>query len=372
MLRGFNSNGVHMHAAQHGADLNICVCMGMSFWKRRRIAQFFPGVRPLFTNNVSAALRRASRRGGQIAVWSSREPVLLAGRAAAAGVAIVRVEDGFLRSAGLGADFVPGASITADCRGVHYDPARPSDLEVILEQTTFDTALRQRASRLIARLVARGITKYDRNTSAPLEISAPGRLRIFVPGQVENDQSVLRGSPVIRSNLELLARVRAANPYAYIVYKPHPDVEAGHRTGALTDAKALRFADRIVRGISSAAVIAGTDEVHTLTSLAGFEALMRVRKVVTYGQPFYAGWGLTTDLCPPPRRKRRLALEELVAGALILYPRYLDPVSGRACPVEDLVERLEDPTLWRPSLLVRLRRLQGALARPFRHGFGAP
>ena len=35
------------------------------------------------------------------------------------------------------------------------------------------------------------------------------------------------------------------------------------------------------------------DEVHTLTSLTGFEALLRGIEVHAYGGPFYAGWGLT-------------------------------------------------------------------------------
>ncbi len=104
------------------------------------------------------------------------------------------------------------------------------------------------------------------------------------------------------------------------------------------------------------------DEVHTMTSLAGFEALLRGLRVVVYGRPFYAGWGLTTDL-PAFDRGRRLTLDQLVAGALILYPRYLDPLTRLPCGPEILVERLEQPELWRAGPLVRMRRLQGLLSR---------
>ena len=38
--------------------------------------------------------------------------------------------------------------------------------------------------------------------------------------------------------------------------------------------------------------------METMTSLAGFEALLRGKPVTTHGQPFYAGWGLTEDICP--------------------------------------------------------------------------
>ncbi len=117
-----------------------------------------------------------------------------------------------------------------------------------------------------------------------------------------------------------------------------------------------------MQDVSTAALLAGIDEVHTMTSLAGFEALLRRRQVTVYGRPFYAGWGLTTDTLPIDRG-RRLTLEELVAGALILYPRYLDPVTRLPCGPEVIVERLDQPELWRPGLLVLARRLQGSLAR---------
>jgi capsular polysaccharide export protein len=48
---------------------------------------------------------------------------------------------------------------------------------------------------------------------------------------------------------------------------------------------------------------------------------------------------------------------------LILYPRYLDPVTRLPCGPEVIIERLDRPELWRPGLLVMARRLQGALAR---------
>jgi capsular polysaccharide export protein len=156
--------------------------------------------------------------------------------------------------------------------------------------------------------------------------------------------------------------VRAANPDAAILYKPHPDVEAGHRKGAIPDGLAGEFADNVVRNISTAALLDEVDELHTLTSLAGFEALLRHRRVVAYGRPFYSGWGLTHDIVPFSRG-RRLRLEELVAGALILYPRYIDPVTGLPCPPEIVIERLGNPKLWRPGPLVFFRRMQGLAIR---------
>ncbi len=106
------------------------------------------------------------------------------------------------------------------------------------------------------------------------------------------------------------------------------------------------------------------DAVHVLTSLTGFEALLRGLPVATHGQPFFAGWGLTEDFGPPlPRRGRRLTLPELVAGVLILYPRYLDPVTELPCSPEVLLDRFAAQLRPKTSWLVRARQLQGKLAK---------
>jgi capsular polysaccharide export protein len=344
---------------------NVAVCLGMSFWKRRQVRDFLRSSvgTPAFRRTKNAALEAALRRPrGSIAVWASRAPAGLAEAAEQKGIPLIRVEDGFVRSVGLGSDFIPAASLVLDSRGMHYDPSVQSDLEQLLAGTEFDAALIERARDLIARLVARGITKYNVGNSAlPIEWPA-GKRRILVPGQVEDDLSVRLGGEGITGNLDLLARVRTANPDAFILYKPHPDVEAGHREGKIADAVATNFADIVIRDVSTAAVLGEIDELHTLTSLAGFEALLRGRRVVVYGRPFYAGWGLTLDLTEI-ERTRRLTLEELVAGALILYPRYLDPVTRLPCKPELVIERLANPELWRPGLLVTARRLQGLLVR---------
>jgi capsular polysaccharide export protein len=348
------------------ANRRIAVCVGMSFWKRRRIAEFLASSngRPRFAKRPERAVRLAERSDGMAAVWASREPLGLRSAAAASAVPVLTVEDGFLRSVGLGADFMPAASLVIDRSGIYYDPTRPSDLEQLLTETVFDDALVERSRRLIAHLVARGITKYNiGGTVAPDLGATAGKRRILVPGQVEDDRSVALGGAGITRNLELLQLVRRANPDAFILYKPHPDVDAGHRRGAIPDETAATYADRIVRSVSSAAMLSVIDEVHTLTSLVGFEALLRGRVVVVYGQPFYAGWGLTTDHSPPPRRSRKLTIEQLVAGTLILYPRYLDPVTRLPCGPEVIIDRLSDPGLWRAGPLVTLRRLQGAVTR---------
>jgi capsular polysaccharide export protein len=341
-------------------------CVGVAFWKRTRLAAFLhDGERPPpFRRSTAAALAVAKDRA--IAGWNSRLPPGLAAlepEATTKNRHLLRMEDGFIRSRGLGSGFLPPASIIVDGQGIYYDPRQPSDLEQILAEADFDAALRARARALIDRLNERGITKYQAGgDSAPIA-APPGVRRILVPGQVADDLSVMLGGGAVRDNLALLEHVRAAQPQAWLVYKPHPDVEAGHRAGAVAEADLRRCADQVVRDGAMSSLITAVDEVHTMTSLAGFEALLRGRAVTVLGQPFYAGWGLTTDIAPLARRTRRLHIDELAAGVLILYPRYLDPLSNLPCGPELLIERLDQPELWRPSLLMRLRHLQGILNR---------
>jgi capsular polysaccharide export protein len=338
------------------ANRTIGAMTGMSFWKRRRMATFFhTGERaPPHRRTAAAALRAANGRA--VAVWSSRMPSGL-GEAG-----LLRVEDGFVRSFGLGSSFLPPCSVIADATGIYYDPSRPNDLETLLRETRFEPAILARTRRLMDRLVREGVTKYGAGVATVDLPAKDGRRRLLVPGQVADDLSVrLGGAGCVSNNEDLLARVRAANPDAMVIYKPHPDVAAGHRPGTISETVMRRHANLVVHDVPMAALIAAVDEIHTMTSLAGYEALLRGRRVVVYARPFYAGWGLTEDLVPLPRRDRRLTLEELSAGILLLYPRYLDPVTELPCAPEVLLDRLGNPAVWRESGLMRLRRLQGQL-----------
>jgi capsular polysaccharide export protein len=124
----------------------------------------------------------------------------------------------------------------------------------------------------------------------------------------------------------------------------------------------MRSCDEVVIDIAMGELLTVVDEVHALTSLTGFEALLRGKTVTCYGQPFYAGWGLTHDLMPLTRRTRRLTLDQLVAGALILYPTYVSRTTGKFTTPERALDELLDwrqqqngVPLWRKSLRLALR-----------------
>ncbi|RDD92979.1 capsular polysaccharide biosynthesis protein, partial [Paracoccus pantotrophus] len=272
----------------------------------------------------------------------------------------LRIEDGFLRSRGLGAALVPPLSLVADDLGIYYDPGRESRFERLMAEP-LPPGGGERALHLARLLVEAGITKYNLSGEPP--DLPPGR-RILVPGQVEDDASIRLGAGRERSNLALLERTRAENPNAVLVYKPHPDVEAGLRPGLVPEAELRRLADVVARNSAADALMGQVDEVWTMTSTLGFEALLRGLPVTTLGAPFYAGWGLTRDLGPvPARRQVRADLARLAHAALIAYPRYYDPVSRLPCPPEVALDRLRDPAFGAGGPTLRLlAKAQGVLA----------
>lgn len=316
--------------------------VGVTRWKRPTARAFLDGPNgaPRFFRRADKAAAEAGAASGRLVAWASRpiEPVEAAAQAAS--VAVGRLEDGFLRSVGLGAAFVGPLSLVLDERGIYYDPSRPSDLEAILAETDIPASLVERAGALRRRLVAENLTKYNVGAAAP-RIVPEGRFGVLVPGQVEDDASILKGAGAIRTNRDLLVAARARRPDAFIVYKPHPDVVAGYRRGTAADAELRTLADAVVVEGSIAALYPQCRALETMTSLSGFEALLRGLDVTTHGQPFYAGWGLTEDFAPAhPRRGRARSLDELVAAALILYPLYVDPVTGLPCGPETTLDRL--------------------------------
>jgi len=235
---------------------------------------------------------------------------------------VLRIEDGFLRSSGLGADLIKPLSLVVDDIGIYFDATRPSRLEVILKQQHLSTSELCRARQLRSRIVDQKLTKYNVGYGDWIRPESTGKI-ILIIGQVESDASIEFGSPDIQSNYELLKRVRQSNPEAYLVYKPHPDVVSNLRRKGFREEESNLWCDELIGNVDTDSLLAQIDELHTMTSLMGFEALLRGVQVVCYGLPFYAGWGLTVDKITCSRRNRELSLDELVHGALIAYPRYM-------------------------------------------------
>ena len=344
------------------ANRPIASVMGIAYWKK-------PTVTPLLWAGAKVPYNRpldSLEPASSVALWRSRLTGAGERQLQEFKGPIWEIEDGFIRSAGLGADCVPPLSIIVDPLGPHFAPDAPSELERILAEGAFTAEMLDRARALRAAIIAGGRSKYETGARGALPRPGGTRRHVLVPGQVEDDRAVTSGG-ALSSNLELLRRARErAGPSAYLIYKPHPDVLAGHRRGLIAASEMARLADHVETQSPMPALIAMVDELHVNSSLAGFEGLLRGKPVTVHGAPFYAGWGLTTDLGPvPARRTARRTLDELVAAALLVYPRYLDPETHLPCPAEIVVERLtanyRSPVNLRQTLIVTARRLQGKL-----------
>lgn len=308
---------------EHNAGYHACA--GFKRWKRAHARAFLQSTRGRteFFMDASHAVSAAQRHTGTVVSWASREPAALAQMCVAGNVPLQRMEDGFLRSVGLGSDYFRPGSLVVDDIGMYYDPSRPSRLEGLLQRAPTNEELRI-ASQLRHMLTQKDISKYNMPGGADLPAIPAGENVVLVPGQVEDDASVRLGGEGIFSNFALLQEVRRNRPDAFIIYKEHPDVVKGNRVGQLDVARAAKLVNAIVRTAPIGSVLQVCHEVHTLTSLTGFEALVRGIPVWTYGGPFYAGWGLTTDRVRFPRRWPLPSLEHLMVSALLRYPTYFD------------------------------------------------
>ena len=309
------------------------ICIGFRRWKAANLRSILAGAlaEVVFVPDAEAARALVPRPDDWLVFWSATPPAGVDALANATGAQTVRLEDGFLRSVGLGSDLIAPRSLVLDTEGIYFDPSCPSRLEVLLNAGDFSAKELADAREVREFIVTHGLTKYNLEPRQAPAWAHGGRRVVLVPGQVEDDASIRLGCRNVRTNLGLLQAARAACPDAFIVYKPHPDVASGNRKGHLPPQEARVWADHIEARSSVVSCIEACDEVHTMTSLAGFDALLRGKHVVVYGQPFYAGWGLTRDVLTPAqapafaRRRRRLTLDELVAGTLLRYPIYWDP-----------------------------------------------
>lgn len=273
------------------------------------------------------------------------------------------MEDGFIRSNGLGATLLAPLSVVVDGQGIYYNATTTSDLEELLINcnplTPHQTA---RVQILWQTLLEQKVSKYNVGQSLGSkhtwvqQLKQSKQKKLLIVGQVEDDLSIKYCGSVITTNQDLIARVRQDNPQAYLLYKPHPDVEMGLRMGKVHQV-VLSLVDAVATDVSINDCLMWVDEVHTISSQTGFEALLRGKTVVCYGLPFYAGWGLTVDkdINQSPkcaylarRQKKRdkacnntiLTMEQLLYMVLIDYPLYRLPNGYGLAQVEQVIAYL--------------------------------
>lgn len=321
------------------------IAVGFRRWKAanlRPMLSLYPE-RVLFVKNAAQAAALQPTGQDCLVCWGRVPPAGVQELAEQTGVRLLRMEDGFVRSVGLGSDLIPPQSFVLDAKGIYFDPGQPSELEDLLNHRACTAHDVERARKVRELIVQHRLTKYNLEPNTPVQWGSAGRLVVLVPGQVEDDASIRFGCDVqhgVHTNLGLLQAARAQFPDAFIVYKPHPDVASGNRKGRLALQQAMHYADAVETQASVVSCVEACDVVVTMTSLTGFDALLRGKRVVVHGRPFYAGWGLTEDVLPVPRRLRTRSLDELVYCALIAYPLYWDPVLKGYTSCEAVLEQL--------------------------------
>lgn len=322
----------------------------VSLWKRSFIPEFLAGS----VRKIQFSSKRESKKseGSIELIWGMKDAAAesgdsrLRGNDEVAGEStstVWRMEDGFIRSVGLGADLRRPSSLVLDDEGIYYNGKQASRLESLLNNYQLNEYEKHRAKQLVDLVVKSAVTKYNVDDSS--DVSAYGSKAgdkeiILVVGQFQKDLSMQFGAVDFSDNLSLLKKVREDFPDAYVIYKEHPDVYSGVRPGRLSEQQVLQLADEYLTDTGLLSLFSITDRVCTICSLTGFEALLRGIKVSTYGLPFYAGWGLTQDHYVFARRTENRSVEELAYIALVLYARYVDWGTRKLTTPESVIAAL--------------------------------
>lgn len=337
--------------------IEVCYAFAFSLWKRAFIKQFVGRMarKVIFINDRQKLVALAlAQPHAAVLMWGADHSDWVVQLKKSCPVWFI--EDGFIRSIGLGADLCRPSSLVIDKQSMYYVPDKPSDIVDILNQVDLTNPQYRRTQRLIDAIVEGALSKYNvgqktlsdaacHEMQILSETAAKQQTIILVPGQFEQDQSIANSRGDIKTNLGLLQQVRRDHPDAFIVYKEHPDLYSGVRPGKLGESAALDVADMYITDVDIVYIIFLCDRVCTLTSLTGFEALLRGKKVTTYGSPFYAGWGLSHDRLCFPERRNQLTLEQLAFATLVTYPQYVDWTTGRLTSPERVIDLLIEERL---------------------------
>jgi capsular polysaccharide export protein len=324
----------------------VAFLFGFSNWKHSYMEAFLSDYEVVFIKdkeNYYSILNKVEKYKEKVfIVWGYKDRPRLKKYAERKNIPYYRIEDGFIRSVQLGASKSTPISLCIDSKALYYDASQPSDLEDLLNNYDFsaDKELINRAANCIQMLKELNISKYNNVASKNIEsiYGKKEKKRILVIGQVEDDESIKRGCSKQLTNNDLVILAKMENPDAEIIYKPHPDVLFGKRPMQSNPNEVKHIAKVITEPLGLTDALQTIDHVYTITSLSGFEALLRGIPVTTLGAPFYSGWGLTDDRQTVSRRKRKLTIEEVFAAAYILYPKYLHPITKEPITIEEAIK----------------------------------
>lgn len=229
-----------------------------------------------------------------IYIWGYKAPEYFIDYIRKQGLDIFFLEDGFIRSGPDDDSSTPPLSIVMDSQAPYFDTTRPNDLTDLIanfdfEQDGYDEAL---AQEMLDYYVSHRVSKYNHQPYVnviPL-YGVKSKKRILVLGQVPHDDSLKYGGGIGITLLDVVNQAIAENLDAQIIVKPHPmTLDDPSTVTALAELDCLI----LTQPIHLVDALETVDHVYTITSLGGFEALLRGKKVTVLGRPFY--YGLCSD-----------------------------------------------------------------------------
>ncbi len=235
-------------------------------------------------------------RNQDVYVWSYKDPYWLSALCAVNNCTVCRAEDGFLRSVGLGAQHTKPLSIIVERdTDLYFHKSRSSRLHQILRSLDDGqkTQFHEKGSQLKQLILEQNLSKY--NFKATGDTFKASDDSVLVLGQVERDESIRRGPDPYLTCEQLVEVAVRENPGASVYFKPHPEVHRG--IAEPYSAPFRRFPDlrEFPQSVNMFDYAGEFRRVYSISSLAGFEMLLRGTPVTTLGGPWYAGWGLTDD-----------------------------------------------------------------------------
>lgn len=292
-------------------------------WKRSVYRDFLPGAQLAFVPR--SAVGASIDTSWHLLTWGQRIEQACVDRWRALGWRVWQCEDGFLRSVALGCELARPISLSFDEAGLYADPRTASELLAAIARP-LEPAQQLNARRFLRLHRDLRLAKYVGTTRpegvhwrTAERLAARDAPVLLVCGQVADDISMRASECPFPSFERLVQHLRALNPRAFIVFRPHPDVVKGLRPGEME----VTSADWCDAQSATRALVELASQVHVVNSLSGFEALMAGAHVVTWGRGWYAGWGLTEDRVQP-MRSRPASLLQLVHAAYLERPRYFD------------------------------------------------
>jgi capsular polysaccharide export protein len=304
------------------------LAIGIRPWKKK---DFYPWVKTPYNQvsfcgsyaDIKQQIEKNPQTDFKLIVWGYYKPEIIKQvKCTYPKLEIMRIEDGFLRSYGLGSDFFAPLSLCIDSGDLHFHAQNRenSDFHTAIRQSSCHDMALKRVQDFVKIMHDNRISKY--NVEPKININVPKNKHIiFVSGQVSGDASLNYGGleAHLKDDFGLLSQVRKDYPASYILYKPHPDVTQGNRKKSKNDIYCEAIYDQKIIKISIIDCIQVSDMTATLTSQTGFDALIRGKKVHCYGNAFYKNYGLCANDTP---QSQAISLDNFIHAALIDYPIY--------------------------------------------------